>query len=61
MSLLKLIPVHDSTADGIFKTLDDFFQEHKILWARCAMFTSDGAAVMLGKLNGVQVKVKVSN
>lgn len=59
MSFLKLLAVHDTTAAGLFKAIEDFFNKHEIDIKRCMMFTSVGAEVMLGKWNGVQAKIKV--
>lgn len=47
-----------TTAEEIFKKLNDFFAETGLDWKKCIGFCSDGACAMTGKYGGVSSKVK---
>lgn len=47
-----------TTADEIFKKIDNFFKENGLDWHRCVGMCSDGARAMMGKYGGVAAKVK---
>lgn len=47
-----------TTAEEIFKKLNDFFAETGIDWKKCVGFCSDGACAMTGKYGGVSSRVK---
>lgn len=48
-----------TTADEIFKKINDFFVENGLDWKQCVGFCSDGARAMTGKYGGVTAKVKL--
>lgn len=47
-----------TTADEIFKKLDNFIEENELHWQRCVDFCFDGARAMTEKYKGVVTKVK---
>lgn len=47
-----------TTANEIFKKLDNFIEENGLHWQRCVGFCFDGARAMTGKYKGVVTKVK---
>ena len=47
-----------ATAAAVFDTIDTFFVKEGINWDKCMAVTTDGAAVMLGKQNGVVTRIK---
>ena len=55
---LKNLPLEGCDADSIVKTIVEFFKSVELDLMKMAMFTSDGAAVMLGRNNGVFVKLR---
>ena len=46
-------------ASSILLAIKQFYQEKKLDRQKMVMFTSDGASVMLGKVNGVAAKLKL--
>lgn len=55
---LKTLPLKGCDADSIVTMIVEFFKSMKVDLAKMIMFTSDGAAVMLGCNNGVFVKLR---
>ena len=55
---LKSIPFHNCDADSISTAIVEFFKTKDVDLEKMMMFTSDGAAVMLGRNNGVHIKLK---
>ena len=55
---LTLTPIIDCSADGIFNTLIKILNDHKIPLKNLVGFTADNCSVMMGKINGVQAKLK---
>jgi hypothetical protein len=55
---LALLPVPNSTADGITSTAVKYLTDRNYPTQRMTGFGSDGAAVMLGSKNGVAVRIK---
>ncbi|XP_068250246.1 uncharacterized protein [Palaemon carinicauda] len=47
-----------ATADGVFKAVSDFFQDHDISWEKLIGVCTDGAPTMLGTRSGFVTKVK---
>ncbi|XP_068250247.1 zinc finger BED domain-containing protein 5-like [Palaemon carinicauda] len=47
-----------ATADGVFKAVSDFFQDHDISWEKLISVCTDGAPAMLGTCSGFVTKVK---
>lgn len=56
---LRLVPITDSTADGIFKATTECLNELSIPIQNMVGFTSDNCAVMTGDSNGVRSKLKL--
>ena len=54
---LKSIPSVGCDAESIAQVILKFFQDEGIDISRMVMLTSDSALVMLGKNNGVRVKL----
>ena len=48
----------DATSKAIFQTLDDYFTKHQLSWENYKSVTTDGAAAMQGRVNGVVEKIK---
>jgi hypothetical protein len=46
-------------ATSIVSAVREFYRKHKLDLNKMVMFTSDGASVMLGKLNGVAARLKI--
>lgn len=59
-SFLTLLPVAEAKAVPLAKLLVDFFKANKIPLTKILHFTSDGAAVMLGKHGGVAALLRNS-
>lgn len=56
---LDLVPVSDGTADGLYRTIVDFFTKYNINWKKNLIgFASDGASVMMGTHNSLSTKLK---
>ena len=55
---LKTLPLKSCDADSILLAIVEFFQSIQVDLLKMVMFTSDGAAVMLGCNNGVFVKLR---
>ena len=47
-----------ATAQSIFDKLHEFIVEHDLDWTKCKSVTTDGAAAMRGRKNGVVQKIK---
>ena len=47
-----------ATSEAIFQKLDYYFKQNKLSWENCKSLTTDGAAAMRGKINGVVAKIK---
>ena len=58
VKFMKLLPLKKCDAAAISKEIVDYFHQHQISLEKLILFTSDGAAVMLGANNGVHVKLK---
>ena len=48
----------ETTAQAIFDRLDSFMCEEGIEWIKCKAVTTDGAAAMVGRVNGVVKKIQ---
>jgi hypothetical protein len=48
-----------TTAEEIFKALNEFMQESRIDWSRCSGICTDGARAMTGRHSGLVKKVQV--
>jgi len=48
----------NKTAEQAFSKLNEFMTEKQIPWEECCSLTTDGAAVMTGRLSGVGTRVK---
>ena len=55
---MKVLPLKECDASAISKAILDFLNESLISLEKLILFTSDGAAVMLGCNNGVHIKLK---
>ena len=55
---MKLLPLKECDASSITKCIVYFLHQNSIPLDKMILFTSDGAAVMLGANNGVHVKLK---
>lgn len=56
---LGLIPVPDGTADGLYRTIVDFFIKYNVDWKQNLIgFASDGASCMMGVHNSLSTKLK---
>ena len=51
------IGVH-ANAENIFGTINEYFTEKNIDWKKCKSVTTDGAAAMVGRVNGVIRKIQ---
>ena len=54
-----IIHLQACDASSILLAIKQFYQEKKLDLQKMVMFTSDGASVMLGKVNGVAAKLKL--
>lgn len=50
-----------TTAEDIFRRLDDYMCAHNIPWNKLVSCTTDGAPAMMGKRNGLLAKIKQVN
>ena len=48
----------NTNSTAIFQKLDDYFKQNNLSWKKCNSVTTDGAATMQGKINGVVSKIK---
>ena len=48
----------NANSTTIFQKLDDYFKQNNLSWKKCKSVTTDGAAAMQGKINGVVSKIK---
>ena len=48
----------NANSTAIFRKLDDYFKPNNLSWKKCQSVTTDGAAAMQGKINGVVSKIK---
>lgn len=55
---LGLIPVEDSSAQGLFNGLKEFLDKNEIPLCNLLSFSADNCSVMMGVKNGVQAKLK---
>ena len=55
---LHLIDVKDSTAEGIYNSLVEFFTKHNIPFANMIGYAADNAAVMMGNISGLKKKLE---
>ena len=58
---LRNVDVLDGTAQTITDKLKQIFQDLDIPWSKVVCFSSDGASVMLGRINGVATKLRELN
>ena len=58
---LRNADVLDGTAQTITEKLREIFQNLNIPWSKVVCFSSDGASVMVGRLNGVATKLRELN
>ena len=58
VKFMKVLPLKECDASAISKAILDFLNESLISLEKLILFTSDGAAVMLGCNNGVHIKLK---
>ena len=54
-----IIHLQACDAFSILLAIKQFYQKKKFDFQKMVMFTSDGASVMLGKINGVAAKLKL--
>lgn len=55
---LALLELFKTDAESIFQAIKDFFAENEIPFKNLIGLATDGASVMAGEINGVQVKLK---
>ncbi|CAM2113912.1 unnamed protein product [Caretta caretta] len=53
-----LLRLQECDAVSIVSAIKEFYKKHQLDLMKMVMFTSDGASVMLGKLNGVAAQLK---
>jgi len=53
-----IIQLKPCEASSVVTAIDAFYQKYRLELNKMVMFTFDGAAVMLGRRNGVAVKLK---
>ena len=58
VKFMKVLPLKECDAVSISQVILDFLNQNLISLEKLILFTSDGAAVMLGANNGVHVKLK---
>jgi len=54
----KVIDLEKTDAQSICAAIINYFNSKGIDWKKLVMFTSDGAAVMLGAVNGTCARLK---
>ncbi|CAM2117278.1 unnamed protein product [Caretta caretta] len=53
-----LLQLQECDAVSIVSSIKEFYKKHQLNLMKMVMFTSDGASMMLGKLNGVAAQLK---
>jgi len=48
----------NTTGEEIFKVIDSYMSKYHIEWNKCIDVCSDGAAAMIGKINGTVTRIK---
>ena len=54
----EIIQLKSSEASSIVTAIEEFYKKYRLKMRKMVMLTSDGATIMLGKRNGVAVKLK---
>jgi hypothetical protein len=58
VKFMKALPLKECDATSIAKEILNYFNENELPIEKVILFTSDGAAIMLGVNNGVHIKLK---
>lgn len=56
--ILDLIKVENATAEALFTSIKNLFDEQHILYSNMIAFAADGASTTMGRISGVQAKLK---